>query len=927
VNSFPTTVTFLSTDIEGSTRLVRQPRERYEEVLAEHRRLLRESFERHRGEVVDTQGDAFFVAFERAGDALASALAAKASLDRHEWPDGAKVHVRFGLHTGEAVLGEHGYTGAAVHRAARICAAGHGGQVLLSQATAAIVEEDEPQGLTLRDLGEYELDGIDRPERIFEAVQDERRAKPLELKPARSRPVILATKLGRPPVRDEHVARDRLLELLRGGAARRLTLVTAPPGFGKTTLLAEWAAEEGSPVAWLSLDDDDNDPTRFLAYTIEALRTAAPDVGRRALAALGAAGERVVDVVLALLVNDLSARETGMVLVLDDYHVITNTEIHGAVAFLVERLPESLRLVIATREDPPLPLGRLRARGELGELRAAELRFSEEETSMFLNDVLALGLASEDVGRLQMRTEGWPAALYLAALSLRGTDDAKPWILSFAGDDRHVVDYLTAEVLARQPAELRAFLLHTSILDRLCGPLCDAVTERNGSTHVLEDLERSNLLLIPLDNKREWYRYHHLFGDLLRHELERTDEDSLPLLHRRASAWCRKSGLLVEAARHAKAAGDVDTAVELVGCCWPVFHAQGQLEIAGSWLKVLPEAVVADNWLLCLAGLTTAAHMQQLDEAERWLELAERAPAIVRNNQQPDAPLAAGRAYLRIARGDVSGAIEAARQGLASPSAAEPTGVLTMQIILGMALWWSGEPTEARASLEHATRAAEETNLVAGKVEALGFRAAIALEEGDLQTAEELTRDAREVTREAELEEHPFTGMALIVRGMLLMRRGELETAKSEIERAIALAERDPFWLLTVYGSLALAEIRHREHDLPGARRLLSRARAIIQAFPGTGPDLARVERAEKLLGLRAARRSDATAAPFWELSERELAVLQRFPGRLSQREIAAELYVSLNTVKTHARSIFRKLGVTSRAEAVRRARELGLLS
>jgi len=714
---------------------------------------------------------------------------------------------------------------------------------------------------------------------------------------------------------------------VREGVARKLTLLTAPPGFGKTTLLAEWAAaEEGRVVAWLWLDDDDNDPARFFAYVVEALRTVEPDLGAHALAALGTPGAGLIDVVLPLFLNDLAALQRDIVLVLDDYHLITNADIHEALAYLIERLPESLRLILATREDPPLPLGRLRVRGELTELRARELRFSTEETRCFLGNVLDLALPSSDVERLQMRTEGWPAALYLAALSLRGQDDPSALIDSFAGDDRHLVDYLSAEVLARQPPELRSFLLRTSILKRLCGPLCDAVAGRDRSARVLVELERSNLLLIPLDARREWYRYHQLFAELLQYELARTEPDFVPTLHRRASAWYREAGLIVEAADHARAAGDVDAAVELVGRHWSHFLDQGQLATVTRWLAALPESVIAENWLLCFAAAMTASHTGRLEEAERWLEAAERAQPLPQDGQGPDALLAALRAFLRLLRGDIGGTIAAARQAVTAAPSVEPAWAVAPQTLLGAALWWSGQPTEAKAVLEQAERTARTATLSAATIFALGFRAAIALDEGDAAQSEALAHEAVDLVQRAKLEEHPFAAMARIVLGKAHAARGELADAKDEIERGLQLAERVRTWVITAYGLLALAEIHHREHEPAAARRLLGRVRGLLEALPDPGAGLARVEQTERMLHLRAARGRDAAGASFWELSERELAVLRLLAGRLSQREIAAELYVSFNTVKSHTRSIFRKLGVASRSEAVARARELGLL-
>jgi ATP/maltotriose-dependent transcriptional regulator MalT len=744
-------------------------------------------------------------------------------------------------------------------------------------------------------------------------------------RPAAPDVIIVQTKLACPPVRVEHVTRGDLLERLGPDPARKLTLLTAPPGFGKTTLLAEWASEGDRPVAWLSLDDDDNDPARFFACVVAALRTVEPGIGARALAAHATPGAGLVDVVLPLFLNEVAGLERTLVLVLDDYHLITNPEIHEGLAYLVERLSASLHVVVATRGDPPLPLGRLRARGELGELRAGELRFNDEEATTFLNGVLGLDLTAPDIERLQARTEGWPAALYLAALSLRGEADPSGSIEAFAGDDRYLVDYLTAELLARQPPDLRSFLLRTSILKRLCGPLCDAVAERDGSAELLEDLERANLLLTPLDTKREWYRYHPLFADLLRHELIRAESDLVPLLHGRASSWYRDAGLIVEAADHAIAAGDVDAAVDLVGRYYSVFLAHGQLATIARWLDALPESVVAEDWLLCLAAATVTSHMGRLDEAERWLALAERAPPLVRNGQHPAGPVAVGLALLRLLRGDIGGTIAAARRALSAAAPAEPGWALAPLIFLGQALWWSGELAEAKDVLADVTRTAQGAAFSPVTVFALGCRAAIALDEEDAVEADPLAGEVIELMERADLEENPLSAIALVVLGRIQTRRGEATEAAATVERAIRLAQRVGAWHVTAYGLLALAEIRQREHKPAEARRLLARTRSMLEQLPDPGAGLERVARTEKTLRLRASRR-DAASASFWELSERELAVLRLLAGKLSQREIAGELYVSLNTVKTHTRAIFRKLGVASRAEAVDRARELGLL-
>ena len=366
---------------------------------------------------------------------------------------------------------------------------------------------------------------------------------------------LLETKFYVPRPRRGLVPRPRLSERLDRGTASKLTLVSAPAGFGKTTLLAEWlAAGPAAPAderlaAWLSLDQGDNDPASFWTYVIAALQTVAPGVGASALALLQAPQPPPIETVLAALLNDLGAIADDIVLVLDDYHVIDARDVQDGMAFLLDHLPPQLHLVIASRADPALPLARLRARGELVEIRAADLRFTPDEAAAYLNEVMGLELTARDVAALEGRTEGWIAALQLAALSMQGRDDVAGFIAGFAGDDRYIVDYLVEEVLQRQPDRVQAFLLQTSILDRLSGPLCDAVTGQGGGKAMLEALDRGNLFLVPLDDRRRWYRYHHLFADVLQARLLDEQPDQVPDLHRRASAWYEQNGEPSEAIR------------------------------------------------------------------------------------------------------------------------------------------------------------------------------------------------------------------------------------------------------------------------------------------------------------------------------------------------------------------------------------------
>jgi LuxR family transcriptional regulator, maltose regulon positive regulatory protein len=408
----------------------------------------------------------------------------------------------------------------------------------------------------------------------------------------------LETKFYVPRPQRSLVPRPRLREQLDRDVASKLVLVSAPAGFGKTTLLTEWlAARPTAPAderlaAWLSLDRGDNDPASFWTYVIAALRTVASGVAERALALLDAPQPPPIETVLTTLLNDLGAVVGEIMLVLDDYHVIDAPEVQDGMAFLLDHLPPGVHVVIASRADPALPLAWWRARGELTEIRAAELRFTPDEAAAYFNEMMGLQLTARDVAALEGRTEGGIAALQLAALSMQGRDDVAGFIASFAGDDRYVVDYLAEEVLARQPDHVQAFLLQTSILGRLSGPLCDAVTGQGAGKGMLEALDRGNLFVVPLDDRRRWYRYHHLFADVLQARLLDEQADQVPDLHRRASEWYEQNGELFEAVRHALAASDFERAAELVELAIPAMRKTRQEAKLRGWLEALPDEVV-----------------------------------------------------------------------------------------------------------------------------------------------------------------------------------------------------------------------------------------------------------------------------------------------------------------------------------------------
>src|SRR5215467_14490253 len=507
-------------------------------------------------------------------------------------------------------------------------------------------------------------------------------------------PVLVAAKLHVPALRAGMVSRDELVGRLVGGGDCKLVLVCAPAGWGKTSVLSQWHSAEPGAFAWVSLDPADDDRVRFWSYVIGALRTVAPEIGEAALAALPNAPGDLTGAVLPSLLNELAAAGRRLVLVLDDYHCVRQESIHASVAFLLRHLPPNVQLVIATRADPPLPLGRLRAAGEVLEIRAAQLGFSDAEAGALLNDSLVLGLEPDEVALLRERTEDWPAGLRLAALSLRDQADRKAFVAAFAGDDRQIAEYLH-EFVAAQPRRLREFLLRTSILERLCASLCDAVTGRSDGIARLEEIQRANLFLVSLDSRGRWFRYHHLFRDLLRLELARSEFGLAAGLHRRACGWHRAQGDADEAIGHATAAGDVAVACDLIARHWlPLFNL-GQAETVARWIDTLPRECAVADARVCLARAWAALQPGVVEEMESWLRAAERAvpldsfPGIDIASVEGSAALLRQTSALLI--GDVAGAqVAGSRAHALYPDAADP-GRAVANINLGQTFYFAGD--------------------------------------------------------------------------------------------------------------------------------------------------------------------------------------------------------------------------------------------
>jgi LuxR family transcriptional regulator, maltose regulon positive regulatory protein len=738
---------------------------------------------------------------------------------------------------------------------------------------------------------------------------------------APSGPVLLATKLHAPRLRPELVARDRLLERLVASDAR-LTLVGAGAGWGKTTLLAQWLAADERRFAWLSLERADNDPVRFWTCAVMALRALYPDIGETALALLRAPGVSIADTAVPALLNELDAIPDQCVLVLDDYNLVTSAEVHEQVGVFVERLPERMRVAIASRSDPSLRLARLRVSGDLLEIRSDELRFDDGESASLLNGLMELRLTTNELLRLAERTEGWPAGLYLAALSLGRQPDPGEFIAAFAGDNRHLVDYLGAEVLAALSAHDRTFLLRSSVLARLSGPLCDAVTGLADSTSTLERIERSNLFLIPLDERRQWYRYHHLFGELLLHELERTEPELIPELHKRAAAWFRGEGAAADAIHHATAAGEVARASNLIAEHWMAATNDGRLVTVAGWLDALPAETVENDPRLSLARAWLALTLGRPEEVPVWLDRVERGPRsgplLSGTNAFASAPGILRGAYC-FDTGDVRGAQSAAREVLDLEPPTSPWHAVVLSTLAG-ALSWRGDSAGAIAAFEEALRLARPKGTLV-MISSLGNLARLRAERGELSQSESLLAQAAELVAAVPgLAEHWLTNQLDFARGGLLARRGELRKADAVLDHGLQLARRSRVRLEIAYGLLALARVRRQLHRHADARTLLDEARTIGASCPHAPRLVEMLEAAEP------GRTRAASGQARSELSERELAVLRLLTTRLTLREIGGELFVSEDTVKTHARNIYRKLSTSSRADAVAAGRELGLL-
>ena len=732
---------------------------------------------------------------------------------------------------------------------------------------------------------------------------------------------MIEPKLMLPRIHAGTVRRTRLLEMLDDHGASVLTVLDAGVGYGKTTLVRSWCIERPEPVIWMTLDAADDDPVRLWLHLATAVDRLGQGLGGRAVTRLGVSRVQVETAVDELM-NGLVVDGRPVTIVLDDLHAVTSDVSLGSIRYAVERLPTRARLVVLTRSDPAIGLGKLRAGRALTEVRARDLAFTVDEArELFVRE--RIELSRESVELLVERTEGWPAGLYLAALWLRDIDNPESEVRTFAGSARHVADYLTAEILTAIPADTRDFLVQTSILGRFTPELCDAVLGRKDSGVVLEGLARSNMFLVALDAHGRWYRYHHLFGELLQLELGR---DAARVLRRRAAAWCRVHGLIEDAVEYASAAGDAEAVAELLLETHLQFIRGGRAERFLGWVRSLPPELLVAHPVLPAAGAAAAGLLARPEvEVRRLLAVSERSRRECPQMWSPyvEAVVALTRAQV-IERGDVRAAAEHARRAVVAAVAGADILSMAALAALSQAQFFAGNLDESRRTAVQAIERPDAPGSPNGLVVSLGMLALVDGEQGRHDSAERTAREAVSFVRDHFQADSWVAAVAHLGLALTCLATGRLDEAEREALRGERLRRSHEPTVGHAHALLVLAQVRVARSRLASAASDLKRASAMIEEFsdPGRLPAIAAtVDR-----NLAAARANVGNERGVENPSEAELAVLRCLATGLSRREIGARLYISLNTVKTHNRELYRKLGATSRAEAVERGEALGLL-
>ena len=731
---------------------------------------------------------------------------------------------------------------------------------------------------------------------------------------------LVVSKLRPPLVRHGTVPRSSLVERL--GDRRPIVSVVAPSGYGKTTVLSQWAERNGQSFAWVSVDERDNDPKVLLTYVAQALDAVEP-IGDRVFDALASPGSSVPGSVVPRLGSAFSSMTSPVALVLDDVHVLRNPECQSALSVLADHVPRGSQLAVAGRAQPPLRVARLRAEGRILEIGQGDLSLDRDEASMLLSNA-DIAVGEDDVAELYRRTEGWPAGLYLAALYLREGGPVAGAGVSFGGDDRLVSEYMKSEFLARISRRRRAFLTRTAVLERMCGSLCDAVLEGSGSAGILADLERSNLLLVPLDRRGQWYRYHHLFRDMLLGELHRLEPGLIPVLHRRAAQWHERNGEPGEAVEYWIKAGEADSAARLVGTLAFPAYQQGRVATAERWLGWLEDhSAMANQPATAVMAAMLSAMTGKPGEADRRAGVAEQAAAVA---SLPDgsASIEPWLALLRalLCRGGVE-QMQADAELAARTMAAGSFWRTAATLFLGLAHLMAGDPDRADVLFADAAAGGRAGGATTGACIALAERSLLAIARGAWERGERHLSEAWGLARDANLEDYPPFTIVHAVAARIALHQGDRARAAAELTQAQRLRPTLTYALphLAVQARIELARCHLALSDVAAAQVLLHEVSEVLALRPGLGVFAGEADNLRTELAQARLFSPGASA-----LTSAEIRLLPMLSTHLSFPQIAGEMFLSPNTIKSQAISIYRKLGASSRSQAVTRSRELGLL-
>jgi LuxR family transcriptional regulator, maltose regulon positive regulatory protein len=735
---------------------------------------------------------------------------------------------------------------------------------------------------------------------------------------------LVKGKLLRPLVRPGTIVRPGLVERLARGDSRPVVSVVAPAGYGKTTLLAQWPERDGQAIAWVSVDEGDNDPKVLLTYVAEALDAIEP-VGKRVFDALASPASSVPGSVVPRLCSAFASMISPVVLVLDDVHLLRDSGCRAALSVLADHVPAGSRLVLAGRDEPPVRVARLRAEGRLAEIGPADLSLTVPEAGSLLRAAEVV-LGEEDVAELHRRTEGWPVGLYLAALYLREGGSPHAAAASFGGDDRFVSEYMEAEFLARISRAQRVFLTRTAVLERMSGPLCEAVLEMAGSAAALAELARSNLLLVPLDHRGEWYRYHNLFRDMLLADLERREPGLAPALRRRAAGWYLQHDLPEEALEYSILAGDVGTVARLVQTLWGPVYRQGRIATLRRWFGWLDDQGGIEGYPLNAINAAFLAEVTgQPVQAERWADAVDRwryQDASPPRDAYTEAMAAALRAIL--CRRGVEQMRADADEAARIFTAANFVPISTIPLMQGTARVLCGDLDGGDAFFVDALSIDEARQVPELIALTLCERSLVAMARDQWDQAEALASRARARLRQAGVEDSYAAALTSAVQARTAVHRGDVPAARRELTNALRLRPlmtyAHPHWAVQL--RIALIRVHLVLNDLAGARTIMREIAEILKRRPDLGTLVGEAQE----LRARLAGEHSSTIAGASALTAAELRLLPMLSTHLQLHEIAAEMYLSPHTIRAQGKSIYRKLGASSRSQAVARARELGLL-